>query len=304
MKIKVIGCGNAFSNENFNQSFLLEENGRKLLIDCGYQVQAALKHSGYKVTDIDDIYVSHPHADHIGCLEWFAFNRYDWMTLPKPRIFKDFKMTKAPVLYCEAGLMQSLWDKSLSGGLESMEGFTAKLDTFFDTRPIDVDEGFDWQGYHFKLIQQIHIMAGSKFMPTYGLLIIKEGHKTVYFTTDSQHCSPSQVEVFYNEADLIFQDCELTPFFSNVHANYLQLAGHDEANSRKLDKSIRNKMWLSHYQDFYNHNQKMVVGKTPYSFYQDPEKRPGVNFIEFGWDAQALFDGFAGFIKLGQEFEI
>jgi ribonuclease BN (tRNA processing enzyme) len=38
MKITVIGAGNAFSEENFNQSFLVQEGDRTMLIDCGYQV--------------------------------------------------------------------------------------------------------------------------------------------------------------------------------------------------------------------------------------------------------------------------
>ncbi len=66
MDITVIGCGNAFSERNFNQSFVVEEDGRKLLIDCGYQVPTALRASGIDFKKIDDIYISHLHADHNG----------------------------------------------------------------------------------------------------------------------------------------------------------------------------------------------------------------------------------------------
>ena len=66
MKITVVGCGNAFSDDNFNQSFLLEEDGRKMLIDCGYQVPLALRVNRIDLREINDIYVSHLHADHIG----------------------------------------------------------------------------------------------------------------------------------------------------------------------------------------------------------------------------------------------
>jgi hypothetical protein len=52
-------------------------------------------------------------------------------------------------------------------------------------------------------------MAGSVISNTFGLIMKKEGHKTLYLVTDSQHCSPHQVEVFYKEADIIIQDCEL-----------------------------------------------------------------------------------------------
>ncbi len=46
MKIHVIGCGNAFSSESFNQSFVIEEAGRRLLIDCGMQTPRPLSRPG------------------------------------------------------------------------------------------------------------------------------------------------------------------------------------------------------------------------------------------------------------------
>lgn len=313
MKVTVMGCGNAFSTKNFNQMFLLEEtNGnetRKMLVDCGYQAQACFLHHKMSIADIDVIYVSHLHADHIGGLEWTAFSRYDWFTKPKPRNWRDFKKTKAPVLACETGLLTNLWDKSLRGGLESMEGFVANLETFFQPKPVDIEAGFDWMGWHFELVQQIHIMSGSKIADTFGLFITQPNHKKLYLTTDSQHCSPSQVEDFYERADIIVQDCEILPFTSNVHAPYVALAGHPDANARKLSESIRSKMWLSHYQDFYNLGLKPVSEFSPFSLYKPSGKELvvsdfGITGEPFDWDQQAKTDGFAGFVKVGQTFEI
>jgi ribonuclease BN (tRNA processing enzyme) len=65
MKIRIIGCGNAFSYINFNQSFVLEENGRRMLIDCGSRVPLALINAGVKPAEIDTIYISHAHADSV-----------------------------------------------------------------------------------------------------------------------------------------------------------------------------------------------------------------------------------------------
>jgi hypothetical protein len=42
MKILALGTGNAFTSKNFNQSFLLEENGRKMLIDCGRKFKGGI----------------------------------------------------------------------------------------------------------------------------------------------------------------------------------------------------------------------------------------------------------------------
>lgn len=326
MKIKVIGCGNAFSEKNFNQSFLIEENGRKLLIDCGSQIPRALQSHGIDFKEIDDIYISHLHADHIGGLEYFAFQRYDWVN--KPRKANNGAIN----LIGNVQLLKDLWNKSLSGGLESMQGFVANINTWFHTQPVEPNESFEWQGWKVDLIQQIHVMSGSVIMPSFGMIFKKEGHKTVYFVTDSQHCSPRQVEDFYNEVDIIFQDSEFigvntlmeegTEYFSRndenvikeglpleevvakfaekgweekkwsravfgsgVHANYAQLAGYNSANSIKLSKETKSKMWLSHYQDFVNNNKDMFGN-------------------DIDWDKEIAKEGFAGKVTLGQEFEI
>jgi hypothetical protein len=247
--------------------------------------------------------------------------------MKRPKHFSEGNY--APTLIAEEGLMKDLWDQSLRGGLQSMEGFDSDLNTFFECIPVKSGDAFIWQGWSMRLTQQIHIMAGSRIMPTYGLMISKEGHKTVYLTTDSQHCSPKQIQVFYKQADIIIQDAELvgnnfqfqegqsvyrdaedvyhawptsdeglmdamlyeceawkvSRFTSGVHANYAELAGYDSSNAIKLPAEIKAKMWLDHYQDI------KLAGKDMFG-----------NPID--WDAQAKRDGFAGFVSLGQVFEV
>ncbi len=201
-------------------------------------------------------------------------------------------------------MMEDLWNKSLRGGLESMEGFIADIDTFFVTKPVSVDEPFEWMGWECKLIQQIHIVTGTKIMDTYGLFLSKSGHKSIFFTTDTQHYSHAQALVFLEDADVIFHDCELTPFVTNVHANYIQLAGFDEAGTKRLPENIKSKMKLVHYQDYKVDGKKMVVKDSPYNFFRAPDsQKEHVGFIDFDWDEQAKKDGFDGFIKLGESFE-
>jgi hypothetical protein len=325
MKIQVIGCGNAFSNKSFNQSFLLEEDGRRLLLDCGYQVPAALRANSIDYRSIDDIYISHLHADHVGGLEFFAFQRYDFSSKPRTA------GANSPRLIGNKQLLKDLWDKSLRGGLESMEGFVADLGTFFHLAPVEPNQCFEWQGWEVELVQQIHVMSGSIIMPSFGLIFSKAGHKTVYFVTDSQHCSPRQIEDFYMKADLIFQDsefvgidtsypeaepglarggewvakreCDTTRvmeliasgwddkawerfrFGSGVHASYAQLSGYPSANSIKLSDEIRGRMWLSHYQDF------VLAGKDMFG-------------NEIDWEAEIKADGFAGLVKVGMAFDV
>jgi len=301
MKIKVIGCGDLFSHRNYNQSFLVTgDNGTRLLIDCGLKIPEALHTQGIKLTDIDIIYISHLHTDHVGGLESVAFSVYDWVN--KPRNRNDWRrnvaLDKAKGKYIELigneKLLGDLWNNTLSGGLQSMEGFESKLDTFFEPHPIKSNEEIGFDGWMISLIQQVHIMAGNTIVPSFGIFFRREGRKSVYITTDSQHCSPRQIELFYKEADIIIQDCELNGFdsqkeelvfSSGVHANYSQLAGYPTANSTKLSDDIKAKMWLSHYQDF-------MMGRK--------------DFFGNGcdWEKLAEKDGFAGFVYVGQEFEV
>lgn len=291
MQITVVGCGNFDSRLNYNQCFLLEEDGRTMIFDYGYKIPDAIDNLNINIQDIDDVYISHLHADHIGGLEPLGFTRYDWAH--KPRHFSDSHV-KVPRLIANKHLLDDLWNKSLCGGLDSMEGFDANINTFFEPKPIEPNIPFEWQGWECKLIQQVHIMTGSIISNTFGLLMSKEGHKTIYFTADSQHCSPRQMENFYTEADIIFQDCECIgvnyetkklDFMSGVHANYAQLAGWPSANSVDIGDDIRQKMWLSHYQDF-------VMRDTDYLGH------------DVDWEKEAEFDNFKGFVKVGQVIEV
>jgi hypothetical protein len=330
MLIKVLGCSTAFPGlKTYNQSFLIEENGKRLLVDCGEDTPKALLYHGIDVKSIDGVYISHLHSDHCFGIPRLGLSRYDFVNFPT-----HFSKGKyAPKLYGKELVLKNLWE-AVKHPLATLQNVSGTLETFFE--PIVVSDSFMWEGWKFRLIQQVHVVSDADIMPSFGLIITKEGHKSIYLTTDSQYCSPRQVEDFYKIVDIIVQDCELigvntlfeegaqvyqeprTPlklwplniddpdgrirlelqaqgiipfiwdrskFFSGVHANYAQLASYPSANSPKLSREIKAKMWLSHYQDFKYENKDMY-GNT------------------IDWDAEAKMDGFAGFIQQGQVFEI
>ena len=312
MKITVIGCGGAFSNINFNQCLMLDEEcsaepgirSHRMLVDCGQQVSAALHKARVDLKTITDIYISHGHGDHIGSLENIAYQRYDWKDKPadckREHLNLPYGATQpfvsesyyAPRLIANDRLLGELWENALKLGLSSIEGLDASIDTFFWTVPVRSHEALKWAGWNLELVQQIHIMTGSTIANTFGLSMtrISDGFN-IYHTTDSQHCSPRQVELFYKKANVIFQDCECLgvdavkknmDFCSGVHANYAQLAGWESANSTKLSKEIKAKMWLCHYADH-------VTQSRDY-------KGQACN-----WDDMANADGFKGFVRVGQE---
>ena len=74
-------------------------------------------------------------------------------------------------------------------------------------------------------------------MPCYGLFFQING-VNIFFTSDTQLCL-TQLQPYYEKADIIFQDCELNEYPTTVHANFADL--------KKLPLSIKNKMWLYGY---------------------------------------------------------
>jgi len=228
MKLQFVGSGSAFTLNNYQSNMLIEaENGARLLIDCGADVRFALRDLGLSYRDIDTVYISHLHSDHVGGMEWLGFTRKFDPSCPKPRLF------------ISRYIKSELWSNVLAGGMLSLQGEVADLDTYFEVHTIPKNQGFAWEGVDFQLVQAVHIMSGFHLAPSFGLIFTVH-NITTFLTTDTQF-SPAQITDFYNMADLIFHDCETAPFKSGVHAHYESLY--------TLPAEVKKKMWLYHYQD-------------------------------------------------------
>lgn len=246
-----LGSGSAFTVgvKNYHSNILLVNDNSKLLIDCGSDARLSLHELGYSAEDIDDVYISHLHADHVGGLEWLGFKR------------KFSSMRPKPILHISEKLVNCLWNNVLSGGMKCLENKESALDDFFEVRAIyEWNNHFRWQEIMFQLVKTIHVQNHRKNLPSYGLFFNYNNQK-ILITTDTKF-SPALFMNYYLDADIIFHDCELLKQQSGVHAHYDEI--------RTLDASIKNKMWLYHY---------------------NPGPLP-----------DAVADGFKGFVKKGQSF--
>jgi len=229
VKLTFLGTGSAFTvdGNNFHSNLILEdESGKKLLIDCGSDARFSLFKQGYTYADITDVYISHLHADHAGGLEWLGFATHFDPSCEKPN------------LYLNHSLAHDLWHRSLAAGMSSIQGQVVDLDYYFNVTPVRENKPFKWCGHEFHLLQTIHVLNGFSLMPSFGLIFEIDGH-TILITTDTQFC-PSLMMEFYHHADLIFHDCEIKPTPTGVHAHFKELL--------QLEKSIKEKIWLYHYE--------------------------------------------------------
>lgn len=227
MRLMFLGVSSALTAgyKNFNSNMLLtSKSGKNLLIDCGYDIKHSLHEQKMSHKDIDAVYISHLHADHVGGLEWLGFNK----------LFIDKAI---PTLFISHLIKDKLWDNVLSGGMSSLENQNASLSTFFNVNPI-IKNKFIWESINFKLIKVRHAYNNNHELPCFGLFIEIEDQK-IFITTDTRFC-PDILMPIFEKADLIFHDCETSTHKSSQHARYNEL--------KELPPSIKSKMWLYDYE--------------------------------------------------------
>ena len=226
-----LGSGSAYTvgANNFQSNLLLtNDQGERLLIDCGSDIRLSLYAAGLSYRDIASVYISHLHSDHAGGLEYIGFNcKFD-------------PSCDRPTLYTSYDIAVDIWDRCLSGGMRSLHQEIATLDTFF--HPQVIDQGtFTWGTIDFQLVPVKHVHNGVFQMPSYGLFFELNGTR-IFISTDCQLELEKNWQ-FYESADIIFHDCETAPFPTPVHTHYNDLLS--------LPTSIRQKIWLYGYHPGY-----------------------------------------------------
>jgi len=228
MKMIALGSGSAFTvgTDNFQSNFLIEDdNGRRLLVDCGGDIRHSLHRVGLGALNIDAVYISHLHFDHVGGLEWLGLN-----TLFNPE-------AQRPELFLAEDLVDPLWQTVLAGSMGAIPHQPAGLDTYFDVHAIPPKGSFRFGAARIELFAVEHVYEGDVPAPCYGLMITVDDVVTM-FTADSQF-TPDRLFPLYDKADRILHDCETCHPPSGVHAHWQQLCS--------LPREVRAKTWLYHY---------------------------------------------------------
>lgn len=226
MEILFTGTGSAFCLKNYQSNALITQNGKHMLFDAGSDIRFALRDRNLSFMDIEAVYISHLHNDHIGGLEYLALESY--FKNPPRRIR----------LFIHKSMAIELWEHSLRAGLCMVSHGPLNLNNYFEVFPLE-DE-FEWEGLNCRLVKTAHIASTTDRLPVYGLMVGLPDVMPVYFTADTRYL-PETLSQSYNRAAIIIQDTETTTQKSRIHAHFDDLV--------YLPADIKAKMYLWHYQD-------------------------------------------------------
>lgn len=245
IKVTMIGVGSAFSKRFHNTSALVHfPNGYNLLLDCGHSVPQGLHEQGIELNNVDGVFISHLHADHIGGLEEVAL--YNMFVLSGRKID----------LFIPSKLADKLWAKCLAGGLGS-EG--DGLNSFFNvhimyepTRNVAVWSSID--NLPLKIFPTYHVQG----MDSYAIGIGNH----LFYSADTKF-DPVLLEQA-DDYNFIFHDCQMTEAKpTNVHACIDELL--------TVPDELQKRIFLMHYGDnidaCYGITGKMTVLKEGDTWY-------------------------------------
>ena len=233
LSVLFIGTGSAFSKRYFQTNVLVVKGEDHLLIDCGTLCPYALeKKYGLELKQIDNVLLTHPHADHIGGVEELALvDRYVKKQKANLVITDEFK--------------ELLWNESLKGGLKVNEEGPLTIDDYFNqikpeqilTEPFEMYET-NVGSINVKLFRTKHVTCNDPevFQISYGLMI----DDRVLYPCDTQY-NPEQINYLVHNfpVKVIFHDCDISGYSEGVHASYAQL--------KTLPDEIRAMTYLCHY---------------------------------------------------------
>lgn len=251
LSVFFVGCGNAFSKKNLQTNIVIVKGNDHLVVDCGTLFSYAWETIyNSKITDIENILLTHPHADHIGGVEELILTgRY-------------VKKQKLNIIITDT-FKRLLWNESLKGGVQYSEDGRMTFEDYFNQiqpkhickKPQDVYEA-NIGSINIKLFRSYHVTDKKHTLRnkqySTGLIIDNK----ILFTGDTQF-KPEQLKWILDNYNIeyIFQDCDMAGYSEGVHASYKQLC--------TLPEEVKNKMLLCHYSvnpDDYNVKEQGFLG--------------------------------------------
>lgn len=222
---QILGCGHSESLMHFNNNALVSSSQGKMLIDCGYTIKHALNAQNLNIGDIDAIYISHVHGDHVFGLERVAYET-------------KFTFNKRVTLIFHEEILEELWEQTLKGSLGRHGDGVAQLEDYFDIQLIS-DNSFKCLGNNYTTIPVKHTPNKS----THGLML----NNKIFYSSDTT-CIPDTISKL--DFEIGFHDVTLTKE-NPVHAPLNEILSN-------YPKKIQKKLYLMSYQDTWRDYKEIV----------------------------------------------
>lgn len=188
-----------------------------------------LQELGKDITDIEHIFITHLHEDHINGLQLLG------------NYFRVYSKRK-PVLIFAEELYGELW-QTLRTGMEPTMGGKKSLEDYFEVRT--VGQTFSIGNQIFTTVKTLHVPG----MSTHGLLVEPYFYFSGDTTLDREYLISLPERVKY-----IFHECHLQNDTLKSHTSLEELLS--------LPKDIQNKLVLMHYHDQYATEKDRVELET------------------------------------------
>ncbi|TVL28644.1 MBL fold metallo-hydrolase [Shewanella xiamenensis] len=215
-KFMILGCGHSESLEHFNNNAIIITSAGNMLIDCGYTIKHALHAQSMSIRDIDSIFITHVHGDHVFGLERVAYE-------------SKFKYNKRVELIIHAGIYKELWEQTLKGSLGVNGDGEAELTDYFDVTIIN-GRYFKFHDINIELVPVNHTPGKC----THGIVI----NKKIFYSSDTiaipEIINQHSFEVGFH--DVTFSN------YNPVHATIFSLI-------ESYPFYVRDKLYLMSYED-------------------------------------------------------
>jgi len=186
MNVTILGSGTAVPSLERNSSgVLIQEEGCNTLVDFGYGTLKQLLHLGINYHDIDRIFFTHNHPDHMCDLVPFLFGTRYHLSARK----KALEIVAGPGF-------QQFFDKLMSAYKQWL------VPSEYQIQITEIDEGSKKFGCHqvsFKKVQHIEMSRGYRFENRVG--------KSVALSGDTDYCQ-GMIELGRG-ADLMILECAM-----------------------------------------------------------------------------------------------
>lgn len=252
MKISPLGVGGAFTKAFYHNNYIMHLDEKLLLIDCGTTLRFSLNEAGYEYRDIDYVYISHLHFDHVGGLEELVLQRH-WN-------FENGKLNpKRTRIILHEKLLSSLISL-LSHGLHN-DGKTVTDYCDF----ITLKDGEWWNIGQFSITifdtSNCHVddMISSGFK-------IRWNNQNIVYTSDIKKLQEGNILNYVDDDTIaIFQDISFIQ--NDVHATFDEVLNY-------YPQQFHNKIYCMHYNDNIDQfeskikeaNLKLVKMRQPIEF--------------------------------------